>query len=398
MPWCPQCRAEYVEGIATCAKCGVALVEELTTAAAPGPLARVTSRLGRVRAFTYAAEAYRLLRRRPALLLLPIAIAGFNAVESGVGSYLAATRTALGRGAARMAEADPRPGGYEALRLRKELAPAALTSRALLLAATTFSNPIPYPTLQGLQTYLWFAAQPDPAQFSNSTSHSAGVGMRLLLALAGILLGALLLGGYYGRLRESTTKAGSTPLSLRLYVSNWYVRFLCYLALLYMVNNAFFLPLLLLGGGSRSAMALYSLMMIVPKWSAQVLAVLLALALVAVAMDDAGFGAALKRGMRTVWRGWPTTFTLLAASAVVCAVLWAASIAFSLLASALLGSSQAPASSLKWVGLGAVYHAALAVLGVWLCLAQFLWYREANPVPAAVVDTGEEAASVSEGE
>ena len=29
MPWCPKCKNEYVEGITTCADCGVELVDEL---------------------------------------------------------------------------------------------------------------------------------------------------------------------------------------------------------------------------------------------------------------------------------------------------------------------------------------------------------------------------------
>ena len=29
MPWCPKCKNEYIEGITTCADCGVELVEEL---------------------------------------------------------------------------------------------------------------------------------------------------------------------------------------------------------------------------------------------------------------------------------------------------------------------------------------------------------------------------------
>lgn len=29
MPWCPNCRCEYVEGVAVCDDCGAALVEEL---------------------------------------------------------------------------------------------------------------------------------------------------------------------------------------------------------------------------------------------------------------------------------------------------------------------------------------------------------------------------------
>lgn len=36
MAWCPKCRNEYVEGITTCADCGVALVDELPEAVNPG--------------------------------------------------------------------------------------------------------------------------------------------------------------------------------------------------------------------------------------------------------------------------------------------------------------------------------------------------------------------------
>lgn len=35
MPWCPKCRNEYVEGITTCADCGIELVDELPAEAEP---------------------------------------------------------------------------------------------------------------------------------------------------------------------------------------------------------------------------------------------------------------------------------------------------------------------------------------------------------------------------
>ena len=36
MPWCPKCKNEYIEGITTCADCGVELVEELPAETDPG--------------------------------------------------------------------------------------------------------------------------------------------------------------------------------------------------------------------------------------------------------------------------------------------------------------------------------------------------------------------------
>ena len=77
MPWCPECGAEYREGMETCAKCRVALeaspppAREDPTRAALVRLLRA-ARPSVVEALSYAAGGWRVLRRHRALLLVPL--------------------------------------------------------------------------------------------------------------------------------------------------------------------------------------------------------------------------------------------------------------------------------------------------------------------------------------
>lgn len=380
--WCPQCGAEYLAGIAECHKCGVALVEERPPLVPlPWPVtimaARVAPILAHVRALTYAREAHHLLRRRPALLLLPIAIAVFNAAELGVGSYLSVTQTAFGR----RALASMVPGQSEASRkaqLRAELSPAAWAHNAALQSPLTFATPIPYLELSGVQGLVWTAVIPAKAEDFPPLRPA----QTLVLAVHALLmlpLAALVLSGYYRRLLEAIPASSPAGLQMR----QRFAGFLWYLTLVYVATNAGLVWLLAVPSGVCGLT--FSLL----TWGPRVFGVLVALTPVALASDDAPFLSALKRGVRTVVRGWPTTLALLLMLFLGSAIAVALR---GLLGAAIPGLHAlppTPASTLTSVAVQAGYQSALALLGVWLCLAQFLWYRDANPVPAAIPEEAE---------
>jgi len=351
--------------------------------AAPPPLTRVTPLLNRVRAFTYIAEAYRLLRRRPALLLLPIAVAVFNAVESGVGSYLMLTRTAFGREAGKYPGLDRTAKADGVALLRAELAPGALAYKSAIQASLTFASPIPNPQLTGTQSFARAATAPLSSLFG------------IILFLAVLPLTAFVFSGYYGSLLEAAASCPQAPLPFRGYVRRWFVRFLWYEAVVYaIVAIAVAIHLIALSADpENSRVVLYSL----TPWVPRVFWVVLALTPVAIAADDAPFAAALRRSLRTVVRDRPTTLALLAMLAVACAIPWILRGALAAALSGLPEYPSTPTSALASTGVNAVYHAALALLGVWLCLAQFLWYRDANPIPVVVPDGDEDSSPAVEG-
>jgi len=384
MPWCPQCRAEYVEGIATCRACGVALADA-PPPPPPPPVPRVAPILTRVRALTYARDAFRLLRRRPALLLLPVAIAVFNAAESSVGSYLTMSRTALGREWTQLKTEQRRPNRELSVVLRAELSLQGLADRFTSEAPLTFASPIPHPELFGLQGLVGAAVTPAGRQdFEIRPGWRLFVPLSLLLVV--LPLAAVVLSGYYGRLLEAATGAAPPGLALGRYARRWFVRFLWYLVLGCVIQLIPFLVFSSVSGPSELSVRLlasYSL------WAPRIVGVLLALTPVAIVMDDAPFLRALRRGIHSVVRGWITALVLLAMLAVACAVPVILTGALGALYSRVPDLPPTPASTLASAIVHGVRHALLAVIGVWLALAQFLWYREANPAPVAAEEAAE---------
>jgi hypothetical protein len=339
--------------------------------------------LARVRVLVYGRDAFRLLRRHPALLLLPVAIAVFNAAESSVGSYLTMTRTAFGRELTQLKTAQRRPNRGLSVVLRAELSLQGLADKFASEAPLTFASPIPHPKLFGLQDLIGAAVTPTRRQGFEVSPWSWEIFAPLSLLLVVLPLAALVLSGYYGRLLEAATGAAPPGLALGRYARRWFVRFLWYLVLGYVIQLIPFLVFSSVSGPSELSMRLlasYSL------WAPRIVGVLLALTPVAIVMDDAPILGALKRGVLTVVRGWRTTLVLLAMLAVARAV---AAVLDGIISAVLCGVwdlPPTPASTLASIAVHAVYRTALALLGVWLCLAQFLWYREANPAPVAITE------------
>ncbi len=119
-------------------------------------------------------------------------------------------------------------------------------------------------------------------------------------------------------------------------------------------------------------------------WVEPVLMLPLALGFVAITCDGVGTREAVKRSMRTVLRYFPAGLALLLVSFAVHVLVYLYRTALSAQT-----NLQADLSGhrLWWIGADHLIGGmALILLGVWLALAQFLWYENANPAPVPAVE------------
>jgi len=379
MPWCPQCRAEYRAGVTTCAVCGVALVEERPPAERRATaLARALARIvaDAAAALRYALSALRLLRRNPSLLLLPLAFAAFNVVETQTGRYLTYRYTAWGRRymrdlqGSRVHRAVPISWGRvgPAIRWREDV--------------QRFALPVPAVALSGTAQFLLATTRYTARQ----TYLRREVALDLLVGLALAALSALLLAGYYGvaagTVGTGTASWGSFGQDMR---RHWFRFFLLEVILI-----------ALMGGFSYLVFALPYVPVLISaanrwrEWVAPIIAFSLALPLYAVAVDDVSVKEALRRSVIITATGIATGLVLLAALALlqyaVLAPLSAAAESFAAY-HRLRDLVALQLANIPWALAEKLWQ---FFLGVILCLAMFYWYGEASkrfhveavPVPA----------------
>jgi hypothetical protein len=361
MAWCPQCGAEYREGIAQCAKCRVALSDQAPARVVspwrdhvPPPLRQIAKAFARP--LGYASEAWRLLRLHPALLVLPLALAVANAVESQVPWY-AASRHGLAVGAflGEHPNSESETNAFVPPLTRGDLFP-------IKRAVFGFSHPVAGLSLQGtlrtvVSSYAW------------DTPYGAMLVVTWLATLLVALpLAALVLAGYYGIVGLAVTEGVAPWPRFWTCLRRYFLRFWLFAALLALFVNAL-LPIAPRMFGSAWVLWTWACLTLIVEF-------VTALTLVAIVVDDAGLLAALRSGVRVVVRDLPVALLLLAGWVVVLALFavlrhWA-------------GVTVAGSLHLYSTLQVATMNALLAAVGAWFLIVSFVWYRDRRPVPAAV--------------
>ncbi len=372
MPYCPQCGAEYTDLVSNCHECGVALVaqrpeigarekppaagDSLARPVFPPFFARVRRDLSA--AWGYGKEAYDLLRRHPSLVLIPIALALFNATENEIGRYLATAHTAFGRAALARAHAgagatrDERSFTFDswgsAYGTARRL---AFPSGANRLVLRSFR-----PDLSGTATFLGQASAPPGGPLLTPQL----LAVMSAVALVGLLVGTLFVAGYLGRLRRTVDGeevAGAFWKDARAY---------CWPLVVYFIV--------------AGVIALTQLMTYLRTWVGPLLLLFTCLTPVGIVRDRA-FWQAFRESCRLVWSHYLTALALAVGASVACFLILLPYyyVHYLLRAQFIL---LRPGVIL----LDAARDALLALIAVWATLALFVWYREATAVTPAADD------------
>jgi len=387
MPWCPQCGSEYREGVATCAKCQAGLVPERPEAPrrhwreAVPPFA--WGLLGQVAgALRHGTAAARLLCRHPSLLLLPLVIAVVNVADHRISSYLPMARRHLPTGSRTLWTPEK---GWE--RSAPLLRPSELFRP--LDAVGTFSSPAPTPSLTGVVRMAYESAIGARELRQSDLLLSIAVTLVLILPLP-----TFIASGYYRVVREAASGGEAQWEQFFPGVKHYFLRLLAYAALLLVV---LYVPgtLFAIHASGRALTSDWPLRLRDWwTWGAVPLARFsLALAITAIVNDDVRLVTGIKRGVVVVYRRLLTALVLLVmVGALEFLVQWPLRGISYLLEGRLVGIDQVRAL-LVGMPLGMLLEAAYAAVGVWFCVAAFLWYRDASarlwpqaeeqPVPVA---------------
>jgi hypothetical protein len=379
MPWCPQCGAEYHEGLTSCAKCQAALVDERP----PRSLRRhwreslppvVQTLLRRVTAAGVCAlEALRLFRRHPSLLLLPALIAFANV------AVREATHFAYGR--------ESSPGGRTTLTgpTWVPVSPSSWAREQLLTISTVseFARPISTPSLTPV-VGAWWVTRHSPILHGAAPSVTRPLmAAFLLVSLLDIALAALILAGYYGVACALVSAGDSAQNSFRANVRRHWVRFLQVGVIIAIVLG--WLPLLqffLSGSELNSRAGNIWVMQVGP-----VASFFFALPLYILVSDGGSALAAIKRSVFMVATHLAEMVPLLAGFVLARAlVLWPLLVLSEQFDLGQVQRAPLQSGSVLW---GASLTSAFVtyiwttVLGVWLCLTMFFWYRAVTGRPLA---------------
>lgn len=380
MPWCPKCGAEYREGLTTCAKCQAALVEERPPA--PRRLWReslppVVQRLLRKVAATGACarEALRLFRRHPSLLLVPALLAFADAGVRGASHF------SYGR------ESSPRAGVTVTGPTWIPVTPSDWASEKLLTVSTIgeFARPIPTPSLTPV-VGAWWATRYRPVPNDDALPLTRPLmAASMLVSLIDIALGAVILAGYYGMVCTLVSSGARPQRSFRAGVRRHWLRFLQVGVIIWALLA--WLPLLQFFVSESQALSSAGSI-----WVRRVVPVaffFLALPLYIVVLDGEFAITAIRRSVCTVGAHLGEMVALLVGFALARALVLYPLLLLSQrfdVNRVLAQGGDVPSRGALWgASLTSAFVANIwtSILGVWLCLTMFFWYRAVTPQPAS---------------
>jgi len=315
------------------------------------------------RALGYLAEAARLVRRHPSLLLLPVVVAVFNVGESQLGQHLVLQRTAYGRWLRERIKELPRP-------------PAPDSRTRVVRVETPGAMSVPTMPLSGVSALIGAVV----------TGRPHGTGLRsapwpnLLLMLMALSLSLLLLapvnalvrGGYFGLLVEAASTDKANAACFARSAARFFLRFWLLLALLAVAYLTFFSILFPVLGASDVGWALLR----GAGWLMVAGVFLLMLVSSALVWEDSSLWTAVGRSVITVVRDLAVAlplFVVAVAAENVFAWLfqWVRSWTW---------QQPEPAGFMPWSNVltDAGQRCVLALVGAWLAVAIVLWYRDAS--------------------
>ncbi len=335
------------------------------------------ARVGVVAAGRYAGEALALLRQHPSLLLFPVLVATFGAVEGGVGNYLSAVHTAYGQWEQRTwaRHAKQEKEGPPAAPLVVRLDPRWAVGIAFQEALARATGPQGAPTWSGVQALVPTVMFGDPEHPASGPLVFGrlvfgGIVVAALIVLV-LVLNPWLMAGYYGLLgdavKEGRVEWRRFPAQARRYWLRMIALRALQLAVLGWAMPATF-------GHQRWLMRFGMAWM---SWAGPLVLVLLALAPIVFVMEEAGFWRAVRESVVTIWRKPAVLIALVVGLTAACFVVVEAHVAArgTVLPEAVHAS--VPSAYLTSIPVAVVYYGVLAALGAWAAVTLFVWRGKA---------------------
>lgn len=381
MPWCPKCGAEYRDSVAKCATCEMALVAE-PPRSPEDPLALVVAVARRLfprfarelrsqarRSVGYSVGGLRLLGRHPALLLIPLLIMLLGTYDTAMGRYALTHYLAQQESFAdtqRSATPIHIPVG-RILRLK-------LASHRTMAAVSELAGPLHYMTLQGTATILALSRPKEESLGEDRVPFQPAPALEIVFFLFGFAVSSFALGGFFGMVRQ-VGEEGS--LSWRGFETNarrfWARFFLFQTVALVLLRWPGLWPWV-----AADSPWLANLSHAWGMWVAPAAAFFMALTWYAIITEDAGLWTALVRSAQTVGRHFVTGLCLLLTISLArFALLVPVEVSEAVLITRYGADDY---SYVSLLGLPTLFlgRGVSAAVGVWFCLAAFLWYRDAR--------------------
>ena len=300
------------------------------------------------------------------MLLLPLVIAVLNVADDRVFPYVYLSGRKMPGEARTLWTSE---GGWQ--RSAPLLRPSELFGP--VDAVFAFSSPVTTPSLTGVTRMAYLRAYED--------REVAPRGLWLPLVVSVVLLLPLptfVIAGYYRVVLEVVSASAARWELFLARVRRYFVRLLGYWALVVVLHAPGTVFYILASGRSFTSEWPFRLLDWW-TWGALPLAWFsLALTATVLVNDDVGVFRAIRRGVVTVYRRLLTALVLLVMiGAVEFVVQWPVRGIAYLLEGRLLGLDSVRAL-LVGMPLGMLLEATYAAVGVWFCVAAFLWYRDAS--------------------